>query len=71
MNWMRFKEEIHMAKTKTSTAVKRRYNNKAYSVAQAWLPKDLVADFKAKCADMGVSQASVIKEAIEKFLAEN
>lgn len=60
-----------MAKTKTSSAVKRRYNNKVYAVVQAWLPKDLVADFKAKCEEQEVSQASVIKEAIEKFLAEH
>lgn len=60
-----------MAKAKTSTAVKRRYNNKTYSVAQAWLPKDLVAEFKAKCEEVGVSQASVFKEAMEKFIAEH
>ena len=60
-----------MAKTTTSTAVKRRYNNKVYSQIKVELPKDLVATFKAKCVDVGVSQASVFKEAIEKFLAEN
>lgn len=57
-----------MAKTKTSSAVKRRYNNKVYSRVIAELPKDLVARFKEKCADTGVSQASVVKAAIEKFL---
>ena len=55
---------------KTSSAVKRRYNNKAYSVVQAWLPKDLVTAFKEKCVREDVSQASVIKEAIEKFVNE-
>lgn len=64
-------EVTSMAKTTTSTAVKRRYNNKVYSQIKVELPKDLVATFKAKCVDVGVSQASVIREAIEKFLAEN
>ena len=59
-----------MAKTKTSSAVKRRYNNKVYATVRAELPKDLVAAFKEKCTQTGISQASIIKEAIEKFLAE-
>ena len=59
-----------MAKTKTSSAVKRRYNNKTYSVVQAWLPKELVAEFKEECIKRDISQASIIREAIEKFLAE-
>ena len=59
-----------MAKTKTSTAVKRRYNNKVYSQIKFELPKELVASFKERCAERGVSQASVVREAIEKFLAE-
>ena len=59
-----------MAKTKTSSSVKRRYNNKVYSPVTAYLPKDLVAEFKERCAERGVSQASVVREAIEKFLAE-
>ncbi len=57
-------------KTKTSTQVKRRYNDSVYSKIQAELPKDTVAAFKAKCAETGVSQASVILAAIEKFIAE-
>lgn len=64
------KEKHAMAKTKTSTAVKRRYNSKAYSTVQAWLPKDLVAEFKEACLKRGVSQASVFKKAMEDFLAE-
>ena len=57
-------------KTHTSSEVKRRYNNKVYSTVQAQLPKELVADFKSACIERGVSQASVLKKAIEKFLAE-
>ena len=56
---------------KKSTISKRRYNNKTYSVAQAWLPKELVAEFKDKCEEVGVSQASVFKEAMEEFIAEH
>lgn len=59
-----------MAKTKTSTAVKRRYNEKVYTKIQAQLPKDLVAQFKEACLKRGVSQASVFKKAMEDFLAE-
>ena len=60
-----------MAKTKTSTEVKRRYNNKVYAPVHAELPKDLVNAFKAKCAELGVSQASVIKKMLEAFIAED
>ena len=55
-------------KTTTSTEVKRRYNSKVYSKVQAELPKDTVSAFREKCKALGVSQAQVILEAIEKFL---
>ena len=57
-------------KTSTSTAVKRRYNEKTYTPIIANVPKELAAAFKAKCAETGVSQASVVKAAIERFLTE-
>ena len=44
-----------MAKTKTSTEVKRIYLQ---------LPKETVEAFKAKCKSTGVSQASVLLDAI-------
>lgn len=59
-----------MAKTKTSTAVKRRYNNKVYQKIQAELPSELVTEFKEKCLERGVSQASVFREAMERFIEE-
>lgn len=59
-----------MAKTKTSSEVKQRYNKKVYTQVGYWLPKDLVAKFKEKCERYGISQASVVREAIEKFLKE-
>lgn len=57
-------------KTRTSTEVKRRYNEKTYTLISVSVPKETAADFKAKCAAEGVAQAQVIKKAIEAFLAE-
>lgn len=55
-------------KTETSSAVKRRYNQKTYGAVTAYVAKDLATAFKAKCAAEGVSQAQIIKKAIEDFL---
>ena len=63
-------EEAPKRKTHTSSEVKRRYNDKVYSTVKAQLPKDLVARFKEKCKAEGISQAQVVKKAIEAFLAE-
>ena len=57
-------------KKKTSSAVKRRYNNKAYGRVTAFIPKDIVEAFKTKCSESGVPQAQVIRKAIDEFLAE-
>lgn len=57
-------------KTTTSTAVKRRYNEKTYTQIIASVPKETAAAFKAKCAAEGISQAQIVKQAIERFLAE-
>ena len=63
------KEMIPAArKTTTSTEVKRRYNDRVYCKVQAELPRDTVTAFKAKCKSKGISQASVLLEAIENFL---
>lgn len=63
-------EEAPKRKTHTSSEVKRRYNEKVYSTVKAQLPKDLVARFKEKCKAEGISQAQVVKKAIEEFLGE-
>ncbi|MBR2848142.1 MAG: ribbon-helix-helix protein, CopG family [Clostridia bacterium] len=55
-------------KTATSTAVKNRYNNKVYDPIIVRVPKDTAKAFKAKCAAEGISQAQIIKAAIEEFL---
>lgn len=63
-------DEQPKRKTHTSTAVKNRYNQKTYTVVKASLPKDLAARFKEKCIADGISQAQVIKKAVEEFLGE-
>ena len=59
-----------MRKTHTSTAVKRRYNERVYGRIGVSLPKELVNKFKEECIKRNVSQAEVIKQAIEDFLKE-
>ena len=61
-------DEIKKRKTHTSTAVKARYNQKTYDRIVANVLKEAASAFKAKCAAEGVSQAQVIKKAIEDFL---
>ena len=55
-------------KTKTSSAVKNRYNAKVYDSIIVRVPKEMAQKFKEKCALEGVSQAQIIKEAIGDFL---
>lgn len=62
--------ETEKRKTHTSSEVKRRYNQKTYGAVSVQLPKDLVAQFKEKCKAENVSQASIVKKAIEEFLGE-
>lgn len=57
-------------KTHTSTDVKRRYNEKTYTLISASVPKETAAAFKEKCAAEGIPQAQIIKRAIEAFLNE-
>ena len=57
-------------KTRTSTEVKRRYNEKTYTLISASVPKETAAAFKAKCAAEGIPQAQIIKTAIEDFLSQ-
>ncbi|MBR2587438.1 ribbon-helix-helix protein, CopG family [Candidatus Saccharibacteria bacterium] len=57
-------------KTKTSSAVKNRYNQKTYTAVTAMLHKDLAQAFKERCKETGTSQSQVVKEAVERFLAK-
>lgn len=56
-------------KSKTSSAVKRKYNEKNYGAVTAYLPKELVAAFKEKCTAEGISQAAIVRAAVEDFLS--
>lgn len=58
-------------KTHTSTAVKRRYNNKVYSRAYTDLPNDLAATLKNIIASKGTTIAAVLRESIEKYIKDN
>lgn len=60
--------EDEKRKTKTSTQVKSKYNQKTYDVISIRVPKATAETFKAKCVADGVAQAQVIKKAIEEFL---
>ncbi len=57
-------------KTKTSAAVKNKYAAKAYGTVLIKVDKTLVELFKQKCKERGVSQAQVLKKAMEEYLAE-
>ena len=57
-------------KTRTSVAAVNRYNAKTYDVLSVRIPKDLAAAFKEKCTQNGDSQAGVVKQAIEAYLAK-
>lgn len=54
--------------SKPSAEVIKRYQDKVYTKVAYSLPKQLVADFKAKCKAEEISQASIIKNAIENYL---
>ncbi len=55
----------------TSTEVKARWNKKHYTQIVASVPKELAEKFKKKCVEKNVSQAAVIKAALEKFIQED
>ena len=57
-------------KTKTSTEVKTRYNQKAYDVIAVRVPKEMAEAFKATCTAEDTPQAQIIKRAIEEFLQQ-
>ncbi|MBQ7344026.1 MAG: ribbon-helix-helix protein, CopG family [Clostridia bacterium] len=55
-------------KTKTSTAVKNRYNSKVYDSIIVRIPKETAEAFKEKCKAENIPQAQIIKKAIDAFL---
>lgn len=55
-------------KTKTSSAVKAKYNQKTYDTISVRIPKDLAQAFRQKCKKENISQAKIIKNAIQKYI---
>lgn len=58
-------------KTHTSTAVKKRYNDKTYTRVTTALPKELAEQFKEKCKQLDISQRQVLLKAVENFVKED
>ena len=58
-------------RSKTSYEVKKRYEDKMYTMIAARVPKDLAEQFRTVTAERGDSQAAIIKKAIETYIAEN
>lgn len=54
--------------SKTSSAVKRRYNKKAYDVISTSVPKGTKDLFKAACEQDGESMNGVINKWIKSYL---
>lgn len=57
-------------KTKTSVLAVTRYNKKTYDSIAVRIPKEMAAAFKEKCSADGISQAQVIKDAIQEYLSK-
>lgn len=59
-----------MAKTKTSTEVKNRWNKAHYKKIIIQLDSGLIDRFREKCKRDGIAQAAIIREAIKNYLGE-
>ena len=51
-----------------SAAAVNRYNQKNYDVIAVRVPKEMAQQFKATCQEKGISQAQIVKQAIQDFL---
>ena len=69
MKLLAYREVVSMGKT--SWQVKQKYNQKAYTRIVADVPKELATAFKTKCKEKNISQAQIIKKAVENFINEN
>lgn len=66
------REELKKLKKRESIQQKtKKHKDEKLASVQVFLEKDLVERFKAKAKEMGVSQASVIRGAVIKFLSGN
>ena len=57
--------------SKTSSAVKQRYNEKAYTQISTRLKKALVSAWEDKLAANGITKAEFIRNAIQQYLGED
>lgn len=56
--------------SKPTTAVKAKYNAKAYAVISFRVPKVMASAFRTQCEAQGVPQAQIFKRAIQDFMSE-
>lgn len=59
-----------MARTKTSTDVKRRYNEKTYTRMEVSVKKEVAEEYKARCQELGIPYSQPLHEAIQRILDE-
>lgn len=52
----------------TSSAVKRKYNNRVYKQVKVELNKELVESFENKLKSDGISKAEFFRQAIKQYL---
>ena len=64
------KGKFKMAIPESNRKAINKYNAKNYDTISVRLPKELVQQFREKCASNSDSQAKIIKEAIEAYLAK-
>ena len=57
--------------SKTSTASKQKYLNKAYSQIAIRLPKDLVSRWEEKLQADNIGKAEFLRNAIKNYLGES
>jgi hypothetical protein len=57
-----------MRKTKTSSAVKRRYNDKTYDILKVNVRKEVAKTFKAYLEENGHTVSSVFHSAIHEYI---
>ena len=55
-------------KTHTSTQVKQRYNDKVYTAMTFRIPNELASEFKRICVNNDLSQAKIIKDAMQRIV---
>jgi hypothetical protein len=63
-------EQKPKRKTKTSSAVKNRYNAKTYDSIRLNLRKEKAAQYRAKCDKLGIPYSDPLHKAVDQFLEE-